>query len=173
MYVQASGGNDGASSQTQPDGSYSIRGLGSGSYQVCVSSSSGGLLPQCYSGHSYGPDASPSQSDRVDVVAGATTSGIDFTLVAGATVAGKVTGPNGVGVPGVTVALDTGVTSPYYQLTAVTDGQGQYSISGFASGRVTVCATPAPVLGLAPRCFNGKDDIPLTTPVSVVGLAVE
>ena len=78
---------------TAADGTYSITGLSTGSYDVEFSTgcgSTGNYLTQWYDN-----EPSPTSANAVPVIAGTTSSTIDASLVTGGTIAGTVTAKSG------------------------------------------------------------------------------
>jgi len=78
-------------------------------------------------------------------------------------------GPDEVGLAGWTVQ----VTGPM-TVSAVTDGNGSYTISGLTAGTYTVCVLPpmgwrqnAPSAGTGPACANGTTGISIEAPARV------
>lgn len=127
------------------DGSYSIADVPPGEYYVRANASDYPVT--------FWPDAREQDAaTRVTVTAGAATTGVDFTLMHGATVTGRVTGPGGAPVAGVQVFSiigSTGYGSPS------TDAAGTYSLGGtpapWQPHRVTaIMFTPPSGSGLSP-----------------------
>ncbi|OGL28629.1 MAG: hypothetical protein A3G44_16850 [Candidatus Rokubacteria bacterium RIFCSPLOWO2_12_FULL_73_47] len=104
---------------TAVDGSYAFSGVIPGTYRV--SAQADGYATQWYNGKSV-----HHLSDHVGVTAGATTSGIDFALVAGAGgIGGRVTDGAGNGLAGVPVSIH--LATGGYVLSALTDAAGYYT----------------------------------------------
>ena len=96
--VHASGSSAGTSSlgtyASQADGSYTIPGLAPGTYKVQGNNNRVGYYISEY----YNNKLSWDQADIVTVVAGQTTTGIDFALEAGGSISGHVFKADGVSV---------------------------------------------------------------------------
>ena len=83
-----------------PDGSYKIMGLPAGSYKLQFSGWNTGALDQWYKNA-----ASFAAATAVTVAAGQDLTGINATLVRGATISGKITAPAGATVSNVRVSI--------------------------------------------------------------------
>jgi hypothetical protein len=127
--------NHSGSSNTRPDGSYTVTGLAAGSYQVCFFSqgasgaSAAGYLDECY-------DDQPSyySGTPVPVTLGHTSAGINAELATAGAITGMVTEPGGGAVPDISVsAFGAGYGSGY------SDSTGQYAVTGLAAGSYTLC----------------------------------
>ncbi|HET6809621.1 MAG TPA: carboxypeptidase-like regulatory domain-containing protein [Acidimicrobiales bacterium] len=126
-------GSGGGGTNTASDGTYTIKNLAAGSYDVEFVScqSSGNYLTQWYNGAS-----GPSSATAVSVTAGQTTSGIDAALVAGGEITGTVTDtaspPNKLGR--ICVSASGGGNYGY----ASTAPDGTYTIANLPSGSYSV-----------------------------------
>lgn len=153
------------STNTRPDGSYTITGMPADSYQICFDASyatgpsSTGYLNECYDNQPqiFGGSATP-----IPVTLGHTSAGIDAVLDIGAAVTGTVTDPAGNPVDGAFVSLipDSGNATN-------TDAQGHYTVTGAAPGVYTVCfegnsamSVGAPY-GYTSDCFDGRPSFEL------------
>lgn len=124
------GGTFVASEWIGSDGSYSFRGLATGSYKIEVSSGSPEVL-----GEWWRDASSESSAEIVTVEAGSTTTGIDVELDAAGIVTGVVTDADGEPVEGVTVEVHSDVSGI---ITAATDGAGVYRIGGLRTGSAKI-----------------------------------
>jgi 5-hydroxyisourate hydrolase-like protein (transthyretin family) len=104
---------------TAADGSYTASGLASNDYRVEARKS--GYAVQFYQNAMSWDDA-----NRVAVVAGAATSGIDFSLQTAGTISGTVTDAVGIPIANIDVSLDG---PPGYHEATCTDASGNYSIT--------------------------------------------
>ncbi|HEX4443674.1 MAG TPA: carboxypeptidase regulatory-like domain-containing protein [Galbitalea sp.] len=124
----------GTSAVTDESGDYTISGLPADTYQVQFAPS-GNYLPQWW-------DNQPTEdtAKAITVTSGDSVTGINATLVAGATISGTVTDISGNPVANVNVTA----TTPDGQSNegASTDESGNYSISGLSSGKYTVQFQP-------------------------------
>jgi len=87
-------------------------------------------LPQWYDGKSSAETAS-----QVTITAGATTDGIDATLVRGGSISGRVVDPDGSGIGGACVMAGTTQT---FHRSATTAPDGTYSLRGLPDGSYSV-----------------------------------
>jgi len=102
-------------------------------------------------------------------VKGAPVTGAGVTLPASGAVSGMVTGAAAASVAGVCVEATrkTGRGAPGF---AVSDGQGQYRMTGLAAGTYTVLFAPdcpAGLGGFQQQWFKGQQSASLATPVGV------
>ncbi|MFC6705027.1 beta strand repeat-containing protein [Flexivirga alba] len=127
---------------TDPDGTYSITGLATGTYTVCFDtsyasggSSKTGYLSQCYND----PSGTGTSTPPVSVTSGATTGGIDAALAPAGAIAGTVTDTSGHGVSGATVYVYDQSGNRLYEATTTTGLNGTYAATGLTTGSYTVC----------------------------------
>src|SRR5258708_29752713 len=139
------GGNFGFAT-TEPDGTYKVSGLAAGQYQVnfadpsCFFFPDDDLAPQWFN-----DQQTQATANDVRVKAGATTGGIDATLVANGSISGSVTDQAHRPVSGEYVTA-VPVGAPPDQLfgvgqpreIAVTSNPGSYSLGGGLPGRYKV-----------------------------------
>jgi hypothetical protein len=124
------------STSTNQNGVYTTSGMAPGTYFVRTSSSSGGFINQLYASLPC-VSCSASTGTPVQVSGTETTQNINFLLVSGGSVSGRVTnaanadaGTNGLS--GVTVSLyDAG---NFFVGNTVTNGTGNYTLSGVPTG---------------------------------------
>jgi hypothetical protein len=122
---------------TAADGTYSITGLSTGSYDVEFSTgcgSTGNYLTQWYNN-----EPSSTSANAVPVIAGTTSPTIDASLVTGGTMAGTVTAKaGGADLGGICVSVYTSDNSFTLVGSTTTAGDGTYSISDLSSGNYDV-----------------------------------
>jgi hypothetical protein len=129
-YPEAMQGQTSESVSVAADGSYKFTGLSAGSYRLQFDGQSGGALDQWHSNATSYQTATP-----VTVAAGQTLTGLNATLVKGATISGKVTIPAGVNRSNVYVAA-----IPADSLWQMADQRvivaldGSYKITGLKAG---------------------------------------
>jgi hypothetical protein len=113
---------------TLSDGSYTIVGLPTGSYKLDFDAYTTGYISQYYNNKS-----SSELADAIAVTAGAATSGINATLVLGATITGRVTNSSGTGIADVSVSASDAAGGSGYGY-ATTQSDGGYTIMGLLAG---------------------------------------
>ncbi|MCH7653056.1 MAG: carboxypeptidase regulatory-like domain-containing protein, partial [Chloroflexi bacterium] len=127
-YDCCAGGNG---TQTASDGTYTISGLAPGDYRVQIFINGGN-----FSGEFYNDTRDWFLADRVSVNADQTTASIDFVLDAGGSISGTVTNSNGDPISNADVWAET------YDCCGGngtrTDSNGDYTISGLATGSYRV-----------------------------------
>ncbi|TAK62277.1 MAG: carboxypeptidase regulatory-like domain-containing protein, partial [Dehalococcoidia bacterium] len=131
VYATDVGGAGGGSIYTASDGTYLLPNLPPGTYRV--EAQKAGFAWQFYDGTSDASAATP-----VNVTSGAETSGIDFALVVGARISGKVTNSLGTPISGawVAAAQDGGFGGGSY----ATGSDGVYTIDTLVTGNYQVSA---------------------------------
>lgn len=114
----------GSRSIEHPQGAFEIKGLAAGKYVLVVSSAG----------------RPPARSDRIEVEAGRTTSGVRITLPRGGSVVGTVVDrETKLPIEGVRVRLDGATTTGANAIAAVlSDAQGQYTLDGVPDGPFSV-----------------------------------
>ncbi|MBW8014967.1 MAG: hypothetical protein FVQ82_02195 [Planctomycetes bacterium] len=124
---------DGVSSvNTDSNGDYTLSGLPSGNYMVAVFSQQG-FVKQYYNNKYNYNDA-----DAVSVTQGATTGGINFALVEGGTITGRVTdATTGLGVGDCYLYVHDYSTGEYFG-HGYTDPNGNYSVAGLPTSSYRV-----------------------------------
>ena len=168
------------------DGTYSVGGLSPGIYfaRVSIGSSSptGGIdfIPELYGGlpcprHVPVTDCRIASGAPIVVNEGATTSGIDFSLDAGATISGTVVSDGTLAplanVPVAAFAGTVQVADAAGFGTIGTDGAGQYTIRGLPPGtyRVRTMSRPSPPSNYVNEWYN---DVCVGCPGTPAGLAI-
>jgi uncharacterized protein (DUF2141 family) len=135
---------------TAGDGTYSVKGLASGSYRVCFSSGTSGYIGKCYNNKAQNVDADP-----VSVTVPNITANINASLNPGGSVAGRVTA-GGQGLMNVWVELkDTNGNYVPGVNSAMTDAGGNYSLGGIPAGTYTLYFNPGPGAYVG-QWYNGK-----------------
>jgi len=119
------------SAQTDGSGHYSLVGLAAGSYTVAFGSPHGSN----FAGQWWNNKPTQVLADYFVVSDGATLTGKDAVLAAGATVSGTVTGTSSGGLANVQV--DVWTTSGFVG-GANSDGSGNYSVQGLPAGTYTL-----------------------------------
>jgi hypothetical protein len=116
-----------------PNGNYSIRALGTGTYKPQFAAG-------CPSEANYAPTTDPA---KVGVVAGMPTTGADVTMVPGATISGTVTGRHGHGIAGICVEIGSTNPSALSLIFPVaTMSNGNYFFSQLPAGGYELEFTP-------------------------------
>ncbi|MET0788389.1 MAG: carboxypeptidase regulatory-like domain-containing protein [Cellulomonas sp.] len=143
--VYASTGSGGGGSTTGPDGTYAISGLPDGDYTVNAASDWGAnLVGVVYPGTTRWEDTEP-----VHVADAATVALHDMTLVAGATLAGVVYGPDGAPLARALVKA----VSDQDQNGATTADDGSYSINLLSPGSYRVVASSYASASIVPTYY--------------------
>ena len=148
--------------QTGADGTYRIEGLPSGDYRVTVDTFDQGYVREFFASTTDWNEAS-----KVTVTAGAETANVDFSLVTGGTIAGRVTRESD-GTP----VADADVWADTYDCCgggngARTNANGEYVIEGLTQGSYRV-QVRADEHGLVGEFYPSTTDWALATPVDVV-----
>jgi Carboxypeptidase regulatory-like domain len=166
---------------TNAAGEYTISGLPSGEYDVAFSglACSGGSCGQVYVIQFYNDKPSPAAADPVSVSAPKTTAAIDATLVPGGRISGKViSAASGAAIQGANVCALEASASQVSALQAggcaITNGAGEYTISGLQSGQYKVrfadesCTGPLECHELyGTQFYNDKPSLTAADPVAV------
>ncbi len=161
VYAYGSGGLLAGTGFTATDGSYLITGLPAGSYVIqfsqCGVAAGPGYVQQYYTGQPGGA-SSYGAAGLVVVTAGATTTGIDASMVEGGAISGTVTAAAGGGaIAGicVTATSATGIWAGSTQSLS----DGTYSLSGLTPGAYTVgfaeCGNVASGPGYVAQYYDG------------------
>jgi hypothetical protein len=142
--VSAAGPRLGA--KTNAEGLYTLAGLPTGTYFVQTSAPLNSfLIDEAYRGkRCWLETCDLKATDPVTVQAPATTSGIDFVLSPGATIAGTITdGGRGIAVAGASVIVRRKDLGPVAKTApTTTDAQGRYRSPALVTGEYTVEAWP-------------------------------
>lgn len=117
------------SSYANADGTYRLVGLPTGSYKIQVTGNSSGAVSQW-----YGNTASAETAAPVAVTAGQDVAGIDFAVVKGGTISGKLTVPTGVDPSRISVYVATGDAAATYVAGTGVNQDGSYKLVGFPAG---------------------------------------
>jgi hypothetical protein len=139
------------------DGSYTVRGLPAGSYKVQFAGGNSGAVTQWHAAASSFDAATP-----ITLTAGQDLSGINASLVKGASISGTITVPPGVDPSRVHVeARDTnGNTAGYSGISS----EGTYSLRGFPAGSYKVLFSSYDT-GLLQQWYSGASSFDAATPV--------
>jgi hypothetical protein len=148
---------------TARDGTYDIGGLRTAGYRVAFTDWTGTFIDQWYHGK---PDIG-SAAD-VPVTAGATTGGIDATLLTAGHITGTVRGPDGAGLGDISVTANRadGVGGWDYVRDVYTRGDGSYDLGGLSSGAYRLEFDDWSG-AFASQCYDGKPDLDSATDVTV------
>jgi hypothetical protein len=111
------------------DGTYRIEGLAAGSYKVVFSGYNSGAETQWYNNAS-----SQATATAVTVTAGQNLTGINATLVKGATISGKVTAPAGVDMSNMQVSTSSPDSEYSQSSSASVAADGTYRLAGLTAG---------------------------------------
>jgi hypothetical protein len=121
----------GVAAQLQTDGTYKVAGLRAGNYKVAFRGYGSGALDQWYLNGS-----SMDTATALPLTAGQDLTGINATLVKGASIAGKITAPAGVDLTMVNVsATAEGAANGSYGRV---NPDGTYAVKGLAAGTYKV-----------------------------------
>ncbi len=148
VQVYDSEGNFVAFADSAANGTYTVSGLATGSYEVEFVPGAG------YLGQYYNGAATPFEASKVPVTAGATTSPVNAALLSAGEISGTVTSAaSKAGLPEVEVQV--------YDLadelieTALSTGTGTYTVPGLASGGYVVEFVPPSAGGYARQFYDG------------------
>lgn len=123
--------------QTQSDGSYTLRGLATGSYFARTFNSLGFINVVKGSPDIVCGSCSVTNGTPIAVTVGSTTSGQDFVLNLGATIRGQVL--NGTTpIAGVSISVVNPSSNGAFVGSALTDSLGNYTVSGIIPGTFLV-----------------------------------
>jgi hypothetical protein len=112
---------------TGSDGEYELPALGAGSYFLVADAEDGIHNREVYDDVPCPQAAcSPTSGTPVPVMLGATTAGIDFALALSRSITGRVSGPDGGPLGGITVVVYA--PGAVYGVSASTDAEGRYAI---------------------------------------------
>ncbi|WP_307072756.1 carboxypeptidase regulatory-like domain-containing protein [Arthrobacter pascens] len=121
------------SASISSDGTYKILSLPGGSYKLKFTGYNTGALDQWHSNATSFQTAT-----AVSLAAGQDLSGVDATLVKGATISGKVTAPLGIAVNGVRVELYKADSANSYVSSAYVGSDGSYKFTGLQAASYKV-----------------------------------
>jgi hypothetical protein len=167
MNVEASAhsttGGYGGEAYTNANGEYTIAGLPSGSYTVVFSpANESGYITQYYNGKS-----SEGEAEAIGVSAGSQTAGINAALQpasSGGQITGRVTSAaHGTPLQGVEVSAEK---SDGYG-SALTNANGEYTISGLTNGSYIVTFSPASGTNYLTQYYENKSTSGAANPVVV------
>jgi len=145
-------------------GQYEIGALPTGSYLIRVDPT----VAQGFARTYYLSAAAESAATPVAVVAGARTSGINFSVAAGGTLSGTIRAA-ATNAPVADIDLDlfdsAGSLMPTY--TTRSDALGHYQLGPMLPGAYFVRADPSVAQGYAEQLWNGASDLAFATAVNV------
>lgn len=147
--ISANGENGSGYDYTDATGTYTITGLATGAYSVTAA-------PVFDDVNLIGAPQSAT------VVAPNTTANVNFTLAAGGTITGRVTGPGDTPLKDITVFV--GNQDGSYQNYVYTNATGVYTATGLPSGQYKVLFRPSAYI---PEAYNNKPDFGDADPISV------
>ncbi|WP_198011516.1 carboxypeptidase regulatory-like domain-containing protein [Arthrobacter sp. FB24] len=161
-YAADSQSNETGSTQVAADGTYRLSGLAAGSYKLKFDGYQSGALTQWYSNASSFSDAS-----AVGITAGQDLTGINATLVKGATISGKVTAPAGINLRSVYVNVmptepQSGMSTSFVQLAA----DGTYRAAGLPAGAYKMEFSGFNS-GALPQWYNNADSLAAANALTV------
>ena len=149
-----------ACAQSDGAGQYLITGLAAGTYYLHFTAV--GYASSYYNNH---PTAA--QADPVTVTLGQVTANIDAALGLGSRIRGRVTSAED-GSPLAGITVDAWFKdSDLHEARAVTDPQGNYTLSGLDAGKYTVQFLPPEESDYISQYFSGKSTLMAATPVAV------
>ena len=148
---------------TAADGTYTILGLAPGDHRVVAIGDEAGFALEMYPG---GID--PQAAGRVTVSSGADTGGIDFTLVPGGSISGKVYETDGTTpIKGMAIVAEHQPSGTLLGFT-MSGPDGSYSIEGLNAGEYLVRSMDFSGLGYAQEYYDDVPDAGSATKVTVV-----
>lgn len=120
--------------ETNANGEYTVEGLVEGEYKIGFSPENSTYLPQYYNGQTSLANANP-----ISVTTGATTAGVNATLVEGAKISGVVTDAySHVRLAKIRVGASTSGSGEGGYGSAETNANGEYTIVGLPTGSYKV-----------------------------------
>ncbi|XAS71270.1 carboxypeptidase regulatory-like domain-containing protein [Micrococcaceae bacterium Sec5.1] len=128
-YPTSGGDQYAASAYVGSDSNYKIIGLPAGTYKLKFTGYNTGALDQWHSNA-----VSFETATAVSLTAGQDLTGINATLVKGATIAGKVTAPAGIDVNGASVELYKASSENSFVGSAYVNSDGTYKFIGLQAG---------------------------------------
>lgn len=153
----------GPGATTNGSGIYSISGLPPGKYKVAVNPGSTSYAMQYYTGADSFITATP-----VTVAAGATASGIDFSLVTGGKISGTVRNADTTNpVQGAWVAVFDEMLSAQVPFSAATAADGTYTTCALPAGKYRMIVGSNSEPGYVATWYNNNQLNMASTPVTV------
>ena len=121
---------------SEVDGTFVVNGLAAGAYRVEFYDSLG-----AYAGEYYNNRTTFALADTVNVPAATAVTGIDASLSPASSISGKVTGPGGASLSGITVsvlAFSVSQDAWIFASSGSTDASGNYTVGGLSAGNYRV-----------------------------------
>ena len=143
---------------TRADGTYVLRGLAPGSYQVQFS-------PGCNNNGNYLPENYPGQ---INLTYGQVRTGINGVLPLGAQISGVVTDTRGRPIGGICVDVAAGQGGAFFGSGTQTAADGSYAVTQLPAGTYVIqftggCGNPG---SYAPQGYHGTNvNVPQNVPV--------
>jgi Carboxypeptidase regulatory-like domain/Bacterial Ig-like domain len=131
-------GLDGAFTQTDASGDYTLEGLATASYKIQFSPCGGENLL----GEFYDDEVSFETADPVAATAGSSVTGIDAELTTGGSVSGTLLGSDGLAKVGACVYVTTTGSQPTFY-PGSTDANGDYLVDGLPGGDYKIQFDPS------------------------------
>jgi len=148
---------------TNSSGEYTITDLPTANYTVEYRPPSDAYFSQYYNDKS-----SSSEADAVSVVEGATTSGIDATMVAGGRISGIVSSASTKApLEGIDVCTSEAGGDDLFGGCSTTNAAGEYTITGLTAGEYAVEFSGEGAAGYVPQYYNAKSSSSEADRVSV------
>lgn len=145
--------------ETDPDGKYTVGGLGAGQYLVRFDPFSREYATQWFAGA-----AKRAQATSI-TLAGNGSATADATMFAGATLTGKVTDEKGEALAGASVTAETADHNMYSVLSNV---RGDYTFSGLDADTYTVhVKAPSSRLDLLPEWYDNAETLEEAKPLDL------
>jgi hypothetical protein len=141
-------------------GTYRLEALAAGSYKLQFSGNSGALAQW------YNNASSQETAQAVQAAAGQDISGINATLVKGASISGKVIVPAGTDASQISVSAYRDGQTPTYVASAQVATNGTYRLVGLEAGTYKIGFSGYNTDAL-PRWYKGSETLESATPVAV------
>lgn len=149
------------SADVASDGTYSVRGLPSGSLRVYFSAMSPSTLqPEWWDDKPDFASATP-----VVLTAGQARTGVDATLAQGASISGRITAPSGYAVAGGSVEVHTSEFGPSVWGNIAADGS--YAVTGLPAGTYRVKFQPPWNSALLPEWYDDASRYADASPITL------
>ncbi|MGN7252712.1 beta strand repeat-containing protein [Arthrobacter sp. SAFR-014] len=145
----------------KPDGTFKVTGLRAGTYKLQFQGSNSGALDQWHA-----EADSIETATALTLAAGQDLTGIDASLVKGATISGQVTVPAGTEISSVSVLVSQADNMYYFNRYASVGQDGSYKVTGLPAGtyRVQFQGNDS---GAVDQWYANAESAETATPVSV------